>query len=192
MDQEKIGCFIAACRKEKNLTQEQIAAQLGVSNRTVSRWETGAGFPDVALLQPLCALLDITVNELLLGERIVPEGDYRTRVEKSTLELIEACRDAAANGQIAAGDNVSSADLDLGWLGLLTVVFVVLKLAGVIDWSWVWVLAPLWIGLLFAAVTVAVALICLRRWWKKREKAGQSPFSQLFARRFPRIKIKFW
>ncbi len=69
MDQQKIGRFIAQCRKEKSLTQEQLAEHLGVSNRSISRWENGNNLPDVSLFQPLCDALDITLEELLDGER---------------------------------------------------------------------------------------------------------------------------
>ena len=54
MDQQKIGRFISQCRKEKSLTQEQLAQALGISNRSVSRWENGNNLPDVSLFQPLC------------------------------------------------------------------------------------------------------------------------------------------
>lgn len=64
MDQKKIGAFIAQCRKEKNLTQMQIAEQLGITNQAVSKWENGRGMPDVSLLQPLCNVLDISLNGL--------------------------------------------------------------------------------------------------------------------------------
>lgn len=69
MDQQKIGRFIAQTRKEKSLTQEQLAEKLGVSNRSVSRWENGKNMPDISLFQPLCDTLDITLEELLDGER---------------------------------------------------------------------------------------------------------------------------
>lgn len=69
MDQQKIGRFISQCRKEKSLTQEQLAQCLNVSNRSVSRWENGNNLPDVSLFQPLCNTLDITLEELLDGER---------------------------------------------------------------------------------------------------------------------------
>ena len=68
MDQQKIGRFISQCRKEKSLTQEQLAEVLGISNRSVSRWENGNNLPDVSLFQPLCDTLDITLEELLDGE----------------------------------------------------------------------------------------------------------------------------
>jgi len=69
MNQEKIGKFIAECRKEKNLTQEQLAEKLGVSNKSVSRWENAKTMPDISLFEPLCKELDISFNELLTGEK---------------------------------------------------------------------------------------------------------------------------
>ena len=73
MDQQKIGDFIAANRKSRGMTQAELAEQLGVTNKAVSKWETGKCLPDAELFQPLCALLGITVNELLTGEAIPPE-----------------------------------------------------------------------------------------------------------------------
>lgn len=73
MDQQKIGNFIAANRKSRGMTQAELAEQLGVTNKAVSKWETGKCMPDAGLFQPLCALLGITVNELLTGEAIPPE-----------------------------------------------------------------------------------------------------------------------
>ena len=73
MDQQKIGNFIAFNRKSRGMTQAELAEQLGVTNKAVSKWETGRCLPDAALFQPLCALLGITVNELLTGEGIPPE-----------------------------------------------------------------------------------------------------------------------
>ena len=70
MNQEKIGKFIAECRKEKNLTQEQLAERLGVSNKPISRWENAKTMPDISLFEPLCNELDISFNELLTGEKI--------------------------------------------------------------------------------------------------------------------------
>ena len=67
MDQKKIGAFIAQCRKEKSLTQMQLAEQLEISGQAVSKWENGRGMPDVSLLQPLCDVLGISLNELFQG-----------------------------------------------------------------------------------------------------------------------------
>lgn len=70
MNNRKIGVFIAECRREKNLTQRQLAEQLHVTNKAVSKWETGRCLPDASLFAPLCAALGISVNELLAGEKI--------------------------------------------------------------------------------------------------------------------------
>ena len=83
MDQEKIGKFIAACRKEKGLTQAVLAEELGISNRAVSKWETGRCLPDASIMPQLCEMLGISVSELFKGERIATE-----QLEKSSNELI--------------------------------------------------------------------------------------------------------
>lgn len=69
MDNQKTGALIAAARREKGLTQKQLASALGVSDRAVSKWERGAGFPDISLLEPLAAGLDLHILDLLRGER---------------------------------------------------------------------------------------------------------------------------
>lgn len=74
MDQEKIGKFIAVRRKEHGMTQVQFAEKLGVTNKAVSKWETGKCLPDVSLFHDLCILLDITLNEFFAGERIAMEN----------------------------------------------------------------------------------------------------------------------
>ncbi len=70
MNQEKIGKFIADCRREKNLTQQELADKLGLNNKTISRWENGHYMPDISLFKQLCEILDINVTELLNGERL--------------------------------------------------------------------------------------------------------------------------
>ena len=89
MDQIQIGKFIAACRKEKGLTQAQLAEKMGVSDRAVSKWETGKNMPDSSIMLDLCAELDITVNDLLNGRRIAMEN-YKDIAEKTMLEMREA------------------------------------------------------------------------------------------------------
>ena len=74
MNQESIGKFIAACRKEKGLTQVQLSEKLNITNRAVSKWETGKSCPDASIMLELCDILGITVNELLSGERITMEN----------------------------------------------------------------------------------------------------------------------
>lgn len=74
MDQIKIGKFIADERKRKGYTQKQLSEKLAISDKTISKWERGNGFPEVSLLLPLCNELEITVNELLSGERVSEES----------------------------------------------------------------------------------------------------------------------
>ena len=74
MDQKKIGSFIAARRKDNGLTQSQLAERLGITDKAVSKWETGKSMPDLSLFCPLCGLLHITLNELLSGEFISDEN----------------------------------------------------------------------------------------------------------------------
>ena len=69
MNQVKIGSFLKELRKEKNLTQEQFAEKLGISNRTVSRWETGSNMPDISLLTEIAEFYDVSIPELINGER---------------------------------------------------------------------------------------------------------------------------
>ena len=95
MEPTRIGRFIAERRKALGLTQRQLAEQLSVSDKAVSKWETGRGLPDVLLMPPLCAALGITVNDLLSGER-VGEGDYRKKAEENMMELV---RENAQNRQ---------------------------------------------------------------------------------------------
>ena len=73
MNQEKIGKFISNCRKEKNITQSELAEKLNVTNRTVSRWENGKNMPDYSILKDLCNILEIDVNEFINGERLSKE-----------------------------------------------------------------------------------------------------------------------
>lgn len=86
MDQIKIGKFIAEVRKSHNLTQRQLADALSISDKTVSKWECGKGLPEVSLMLPLCDTLNITVNDLLSGER-VSESDYQKKAEENMMNL---------------------------------------------------------------------------------------------------------
>ena len=88
MDQEKIGKFISSCRKEAGLTQAALADKLGITDRAVSKWETGKSLPDASIMIELCNLLGITVNELLTGEHITMEN-YKNKAEENLLEMTQ-------------------------------------------------------------------------------------------------------
>ena len=88
MNQEKIGKFISDCRKKKKLTQSDLAEKLGVSDRTVGNWENGRNMPDLSLFKPLCDELDITINELLSGEKL-PKEKYQEKFEENIINTID-------------------------------------------------------------------------------------------------------
>ncbi len=88
MDQVKTGQFIKAIGKEKKLTQREVAERLSISEKTVSKWETGNGLPEVSLMLPLCGLLGINVNELLSGERL-GEKQYLNKAEENIMDLLK-------------------------------------------------------------------------------------------------------
>ena len=96
MDQIKIGKFIATRRKAQNLTQMQLAEKLGITDRAVSKWETGKTLPDATLMLDLCGILGISVNDLLTGEVVTMEN-YNENMEKNLLEALEAKQKADKN-----------------------------------------------------------------------------------------------
>ena len=87
MNQEKIGKFIAKCRKDKKLTQEDLAQKLGITNKSVSNWENGRNMPDLSIFNELCDELDITINDLLSGERLKKEN-YQKKLEENVINII--------------------------------------------------------------------------------------------------------
>ncbi len=88
MDQIKIGRFIAERRKNVNLTQMQLAEKLGITDRAVSKWETGRAMPDSSIMLELCGILEITVNDLLSGE-VISMDNYNKELESNLLEMIK-------------------------------------------------------------------------------------------------------
>lgn len=88
MNQEKIGNFILELRKEKNMTQQELADKIGVTDKAISKWENGRGMPDLSLMKPLCRELDISINELISGERI-DKKDYQEKLEENIMNTID-------------------------------------------------------------------------------------------------------
>ena len=91
MNQEKIGSFIAKTRRNKNLTQAELGEKLGVTEKSISNWENGRNMPDLSLFKPLCSELDITINELLSGEKISNE-EYQEKLEENIVNTIDYSR----------------------------------------------------------------------------------------------------
>ncbi len=87
MNQEKIGKFIAECRKKQKKTQTELAEKLGVSDRTVGNWENGRNMPDLSLFKPLCNELAISLNDLMSGEKVT-EKEYQEKLEENIINTI--------------------------------------------------------------------------------------------------------
>ena len=103
MNQVKIGKFIASKRKEQGLTQLQLAEKLGITDRAVSKWETGKSLPDASLMPELCKLLKITINDLLCGE-VVSVENYNEKAEKALLEMVK--KEELQNKKLMMYENV--------------------------------------------------------------------------------------
>ncbi len=88
MNQIETGKFIASIRREKKLTQRQLAESLNISDKTISKWECGKGFPEVSLIQPLCESLEISINELFAAEKI-SDAEFKTKAEDNIMKAIE-------------------------------------------------------------------------------------------------------
>ncbi len=88
MEHNKIGKFIHNLRKERELTQKQLADQVGVSDKTISKWETGRGIPDTGIMNELCQVLGISINELLSGEKL-SEDNYNGKAEENMVNLLK-------------------------------------------------------------------------------------------------------
>lgn len=99
MKTDSIGAFIQVLRKDKGLTQKELAEIIGVSDKTISKWENGNSLPDTSMLLPLCEALDIGVNELLSCERISPE-DYSAKAEETIISLIKENENSKKNNRV--------------------------------------------------------------------------------------------
>lgn len=88
MNQQEIGRFISECRKQKGLTQAQLAEALGVSDKSVSRWENGKTMPDLSIYEPLCEILDIQISELLYARKMTDQ-EKAVQGEKSALNIFK-------------------------------------------------------------------------------------------------------
>ena len=148
MDQEKIGTFIAACRKEAGYTQAVLGEKLGVTDRAVSKWETGKSLPDPSLMLPLCGLLGITVNELLTGKRIAME-DYRQKAEENLLALKQQ--------EIRNSRKLLNLELFIGFSATVSCLIMVFAACFATEILW-WRIGLLGAALVLLAAGIAVAV----------------------------------
>ncbi len=170
MNQVQIGRFLAQERKRKGYTQKQLSEKLGISDKTISKWECGNGFPEVSLLLPLCGELDITVNELLSGERVCEE-DYRRKAEENMVNLVKEAQESRKKIILSA--------MVAGLALLASVPLIVLS--GALDLE-TWLRALLIaIGLVVIAIGIAIACILDR-------EAGAFECPECKARFVPEMK----
>ena len=147
MDQIKIGKFIAECRKKAGMTQMQLAEKLGVTDRAVSKWETGKSLPDAAIMLDLCAMLHITVNDLLTGE-VVSMEDQNKMMEKNLIDAVAA--------KEAADRRMLTFEWVIGGLSLIIILVpaIVAKFLPIEEWKQVLIafsgFIPAFIGFCFA------------------------------------------
>lgn len=134
MNQEKIGSFIAVCRKENGFTQAALAEKLGITDRAISKWENGRSLPDPSIMLELCELLHININELLTGERLDMK-DYKEMAEKNLVEL--ARQEELNNKKLLALECV------IGWsssVAFLVLIFAASFAVTTLTWRFVMIL----------------------------------------------------
>ena len=121
LDLIKTGSFISEMRKDKGLTQKQLADQVGVSDKAVSRWETGKGLPDTSIMPELCNALNININELLSGERLDVEA-YSGKAEEIMVSLVKDVQENKNDRKaVVLGLLLGFVLLMLGLVGIVTV-----------------------------------------------------------------------
>lgn len=136
LDQKKTGQFILEMRKEKGLTQKQLADLIGVGDKAVSRWETGRGMPDTSIMPELCKTLSINVNELLAGERLSTDT-YSGKAEEHMVELIRNSEQEKKSSRSAAIGTIVGIVLFLLFLWVI-----VIPMSGGIGMLWLFVDLP--------------------------------------------------
>lgn len=148
MNQIKIGKFIAEQRKQKGLTQIQLAEMLGITDRAISKWENGKGMPDSSIMLDLCDKLDITVNELLSGEVIKME-DYKKQAEENLLKIKKEKEDK--------DKQLLNSEIFIGYSSSLTFMILIFVASFVEMQSWIRI-ALIVFGSVVFAVGISKAL----------------------------------
>ena len=152
MDQKQTGKFIAEMRRERGLTQKELADKLMLSDKTISKWECGGGFPEVGLILPLCNELGITANELLSGKRLT-ETEYKKNAEKNIVRLMEEKKDIKRKLLIES----------IVVLLTLLIGVALCMLASYVDMSSGWRITLIVGALVVIAIGVTIAIILERK-----------------------------
>lgn len=155
MDQGKIGRFIAQCRKEQGFTQAVLAEKLGITDRAVSKWETGRCLPDASIMTELCSILNITINELFSGERIDMDR-YEAMAEQHLLEMRKA--------EELSNKKLLSLEVVIGYMASITFLVMVFT-TSFVD-------MPSWARILLIAVGASVFAVGVTNAIKIEHDAG--------------------
>lgn len=142
MDMVKIGCFLAELRKEKNLTQEELGEKIGVTNKTVSRWENGNYLPPVEILKILSEFYSVSINELLSGERLTTEKYRQNAEEYMVADLMK--KHANAKKQISLAAIVAFMTTTAGLIAII--------LCGLLA-------APLWLSICCTVFSILIIIL---------------------------------
>ena len=148
MKENRMGSFIQLSRKEKGMTQKELAEQIGVSDKTISKWENGNSVPDTEILSSLCQSLDISVNELLSGEKL-PVESYPQRAEENMMNLLKENEDNRKNSTIQLIVGIV--------LGILTLILLLGITGGVGLHALVWFIdLPSLLGIILICAAVVL------------------------------------
>ena len=173
MDQIKIGKFISERRRVQGLTQAELAERLGITDRAVSKWETGRSLPDSAIMLDLCAMLSITVTDLLCGE-VVSMENYNKELEKQFVELKRQKEEADRN--------LLRMEIVIG------VISVAILLAGAVVASYVPNL-PEWQRVLVVVAGMIPIIVAVPFLLKIEQKAGYYECKKCGHRYIPTMKV---
>ena len=148
MKENRMGSFIQLSRKEKGMTQKELAELIGVSDKTISKWENGNSVPDTEILSSLCQSLDISVNELLSGEKL-PVESYPQRAEENMMNLLKENEDNRKNSTIQLIVGIV--------LGILTLILLLGITGGVGLHALVWFIdLPSLLGIILICAAVVL------------------------------------
>ncbi|MBQ7769656.1 MAG: helix-turn-helix transcriptional regulator [Clostridia bacterium] len=152
MDQKQTGKFIAEMRRERNLTQKELADRLCISDKTVSKWECGGGFPEVGLILSLCDELGVTANELLSGKRLT-DTEYKKNAEENIVRLMAEKKD------------IKRKIILVSIVVLVTIIIAVTfgMIASYVDMSAGWRIALIVSSLVVIAIGVTIAIVLERK-----------------------------
>lgn len=175
MDLKTVGIFISSCRKEKKLTQEQLASKLNISDRAISKWERGLSLPDASIMIELCEILEISVNELLSGERIEKES-YNKKAEKLLVEM--------TNLKEESDKKLLSLEIVIGFLGM----FILLSLTFIAAF----IEMDDWIRVVLIVTGFVVCLIAVYFGLKIEQEAGYYECNKCHHKYVPTFNSVLW